>query len=916
MPSHKPLKTYEKRSRAQISNTSKSVDAINALFAENLSKRLRCRKKKAKLEVKELPPRTETYLTGDSLTVEPNSTFDKILKGKVYNEVKIDNLVRNNSSESDVSKSRIAQVSVSFHSPVMTRRQHKKASAVISELSDASKEGSAPLSKSSTLDKPVTDSLCIEIENKVVSVSSLSYIKLPKITENEVMSNDQVDTAYEPVFSATFRERQTVHSSTPCVTVPVRKIVADSISPITKSDSSNSSKLIEKSYDQIRKWDENFPNLDTGETPTGPSTRAGGKLGADVNGRRRKLSILIGEEPKRLCQDWKLSCQPKVYLKASDIIESRRTRSRSKKEQIVSDFRGFNREEQSCSSQESSEIQELLEEMDLIAKKKHIGEILIAESNNRRRKTTNGGKISLEIAKKQIVNKSRNSELPPSSVKIYNKRALRSCRARRSQRLRGQIIESSVVLKPTRFSSKSQKNRQVEKEKDKDSSEPKRSLRDKRRTSSAPRSPEKSPQIKRKSNKRSTVSLKRSPQREVNRKTSQRNSIKSCGTESLNSSTDENKGFITLRKRKVFFCSVSNRKKTDVASSSRKSKIKKNVQCINITDDILSEKEVSYSHSSNVSSVACSESSLGKRNYTTEELTQNDEVQLPKQRSKVLTVELKDFDDFMESYYSDQSNERSEKYESCAADESKRDSNQNSVTSDDSYITISDDSLFCEPIETGKIKFERVSSEEKVEDATQPSTVKRRDGLDESRSAMEAPARRSQRVTSPRIRPPKDSTPRRATEPAKITILSNVSLDRDRSVAKTYQNIWHDHSYSSPQPKLKQLLMHSTPNNNKRSVTTSTPMFAKNTSYLPDIVETSILSGNSRSEANKPRAVRQKAIKLKPGKSYRRSLSLLRRSSILLDVKNSGRCQAGNNTSVVNLSRVVHVVVLSQIASA
>jgi hypothetical protein len=238
------LKTYETRNRVQISNTLKSVDAINALFAENLSKRLRCRKKKAKLEVKELPPRTETYLTGDSLTVEPNSTFDKILKGKVYNEVKIDNLVRNNSSESDVSKSRIAQVSVSFHSPVMTRRQHKKASAVISELSDASKEGSAPLSKSSTLDKPVTDSLCIEIENKVVSVSSLSYIKLPKITENEVMSNDQVDTAYEPVFSATFRERQTVHSSTPCVTVPVRKIVADSISPVTKSDSSNSDREI------------------------------------------------------------------------------------------------------------------------------------------------------------------------------------------------------------------------------------------------------------------------------------------------------------------------------------------------------------------------------------------------------------------------------------------------------------------------------------------------------------------------------------------------------------------------------------------------------------------------------------------------------------------------------------------------
>jgi hypothetical protein len=564
------LKTYEKRNRAQISNTSKSVDAINALFAENLSKRLRCRKKKAKLEVKELPPRTETYVTADSLTVEPNNIFDKILKGKVYNEVKIDNLVRNNSSESDVSKGRIAQVSVSFHSPVMTRRQHKKASAVISELSDASKEGSAPLSKSSTLDKPVTHSLCIEIENKVVRVSSLSYIELSKITENEVMSNDQVDTAYEPIFSATFRERQIVHSSTPCVTVSVRKIVADSISPITKSDSSNSSKLIEKFCDQIRKWDENFPNLGTRETPKGCSARAAGKLGADVSGRRRKLSILIGEEPKRLCQDWKLSCQSKIYLKASD-IESRRTRSKSKKEQIVSDFRGFNREEQSCSSKESSEIHEFLEEMDLIRKKKHIGEILIAESNNRRRKKTSGGKISLEIAKKQIVNKSRNSELPPSSVKIYNKRALRSCRTRRSQRLCGKIIESSVVLKPTRFSSKSQKNRQVEKEKDKDSSEPKRSLRDKRPTSSAPRSP----QIKRNSNKRSTVSLKRSPQREVNRKTSQRNSIKSCGTQSLNSSPDESKGFITLRKRQVFFCSVSKRKKLTLPRAAESQKLKK-----------------------------------------------------------------------------------------------------------------------------------------------------------------------------------------------------------------------------------------------------------------------------------------------------------------------------------------------------
>jgi hypothetical protein len=310
--------------------------------------------------------------------------------------------------------------------------------------------------------------------------------------------------------------------------------------------------------------------LGTRDTPKGCSARAGGKLGADVNGRRRKLSILIGEEPKRLCQDWKLSCQSKIYLKASD-IESRRTRSKSKKEQIVSDFRGFNREEQSCSSKESSEIHEFLEEMDLIRKKKHIGEILIAESNNRRRKKTSGGKISLEIAKKQIVNKSRNSELPPSSVKIYNKRALRSCRTRRSQRLCGKIIESSVVLKPTRFSSKSQKNRQVEKEKDKDSSEPKRSLRDKRPTSSAPRNP----QIKRNSNKRSTVSLKRSPQREVNRKTSQRNSIKSCGTESLNSSPDESKGFITLLKRQVFFCSVSKRKKLTLPRAAESQKLKK-----------------------------------------------------------------------------------------------------------------------------------------------------------------------------------------------------------------------------------------------------------------------------------------------------------------------------------------------------
>jgi hypothetical protein len=98
--------------------------------------------------------------------------------------------------------------------------------------------------------------------------------------------------------------------------------------------------------------------------------------------------------------------------------------------------------------------------------------------------------------------------------------------------------------------------------------------------------------------------------------------------------------------------------------SSRKSTIKKSVHCINIPDDILSEKEVSYSHSSNVSSVACSESSLGKRNYN------------------VLKVELKGFDDFMESYYGDQSDEQNEKDESSVEDEANRDANHNSAKSD------------------------------------------------------------------------------------------------------------------------------------------------------------------------------------------------------------------------------------------
>ncbi|XP_064214196.1 uncharacterized protein LOC659764 [Tribolium castaneum] len=399
MPSHKPTKTYPKRRRSQHSESAK---VFNALLAENLTKRLKSRKKKATLELRDLPPRVQEYITEESLHVSPNDTFDKLLKGKVYNEVKtVASFVKIQSSESEAS----THVKLSVHSPVIRRRKRPK--VVVAELPEP------PLPKRNST--PVTSSLSIEKENNKKDYPSLSYIKLPQIRENEVSHNNL------RIFSDTFRERNTVHSSTPCVTAPVRRIVGDPISPITTS---GSSKLWKESIEEIQKWDKEFPKLETSK-------------GAFL---RSKLKT-----------DWKLTCQPKVYLKKTDII----TRSKSKR----NDFKGFSQEEQTTWSRTASltksSVRELDKELsDLSQRQPHVSTPIrttrssslkknaqpttsplpLRRISTRKRKLTNVSEKSAPISPKKTRSSTR---LKPEREKP------RTTRLKKSRRISKRISEKS-----------------------------------------------------------------------------------------------------------------------------------------------------------------------------------------------------------------------------------------------------------------------------------------------------------------------------------------------------------------------------------------------------------------------------------------------------------------------------------------
>ncbi|KAJ3641177.1 hypothetical protein Zmor_027692 [Zophobas morio] len=706
MPSHQPMKTYMKKTRVRMNTSVNSVDAVNALFVENLTKRFKSRKK-AKIELKELPPQGPTQLTDDSLKVETNDTFDRLVKGKVYNEVKIVcNILKFNSSNSDTS--------VTYRSPIMTRRR-KKTTALVTEVdseesstvdkpvrknvlvcsslkSNLSKSTSRSYrssimtrrrkksteeansnensEKSSTLDKPVTKSLSIEKESKH-NFSTLSYIKLPRITEDQVMNNNQ-----DPIFSDTFRERAFVHSSTPYVNTRRSKIVEDCISPIVsnpksvsnpvspvaKSDSSSSSELIEKSFDQIRKWDKNFPLEGQGVKVKRP------------RGRPRKLPL---DSPKD--KDWKLKCEVKVCVE--NCIPEK---------EGPADFQGFTCDEQRTGKELSDEFSQTV----LDYSRDNVLRGFTPEEQS------NSGEYSQECH---------------NSFVSYNHDY-----TKRRQRL----------PKPSINSPKEAKSR-----------------------------------TRRRSTRFTKVDFKRKSVRRKGLRT-----------------REKRQSFVTSRRPTASVAA----KKTQAANS-RKSKMKK---CVDVTDDILSEKEMSYSHSESF------DFSSSSSRVQIEEL-KDKEICLPKKNS-VITVDLDDFDKFMQSYYlKDQT------------DDNK-----------------------------GEIKPETNSNSH------------------------------NNRSLDFLISPPRPSTSTLSSKSdSKIVILSDITLGFNKKpltdLNKSVEVVHHDHSYTNTPPSSK-----------PPQCSILEPHLD-----LSDIIESS-------EDPIKPTQFKKptKSLKLKPGKSYRRSLSLLRRSSVLVDV--------------------------------
>lgn len=821
MPSHKPIKTYERKTRSQVSNTSKSVDAFNALFAQNLTKRLKSRRK-AKIKLKELPPRLEEYATDVSLKVSPNNTFDKIAKGKTFNKVKVGSFQKIVSSDSEASKSNLGQMSVSNHSSIMTRQ--RKRSKIAAEISNPS-----VTEKNSTLDRPVTSScLSIEKENKsnFLSYSSLTYIKLPKITENVV--NNNPERSYEPIFSDTFRERQAIHSSTPCVTAPTTKLITDPISPITKSDSSNSTHLIEKSYDQIRKWDSQFPNL---ETP---------KKAKDFC---KNYSF---------CQDWKLNCEPKVFLKPTDIIQ---TRSKGKKSEDLEDFKGFNQEEQDSSSFESNFINEWLSELADAAKERSLQKLgkriqkkslnvkskkptktklevsptisrpdtRLKGTRSRKKSTTSPKRLtkgSSQSKKSEIIPPKRVSKSslkksdifsppllkvgarvrkglsdvsPTSRSPLQNKSdtfsppPLRGVSTRRKKGLSGisssskKSLRTPLQKKSNIFSSPLLKGRTRVKNSGISPSPLKKSSRSPLRKKSVVVSPISSSHVS--TTPRKSVKCFEAPKRSL------RNS--KITTRRRNGEKSRPQSPTLLRKsprfsratRRITNESSKTNSDLEILEKTRDTSLidikPRSRKCVNITEDILSEKEMSYSGSFDFSSNSSSED-------------------VPK---KSLTVNLKDFDDFTRNYFS--------------------------KVPDLSVISLRSDESFSKNDERHK----------------------------------------NQKSLDFLITPRGKSTPNK-NNTSKIIILDDVTLGQTPEIFRKCQDVWHDHSYSnSPVPEtLKK--------------------------QLSDIIESSIISHNSIQKINYKK-IPKPVIKLKPGKSYRRSLSLLRKSTVIVD----GNCQPGMYTT-------------------
>lgn len=263
------MRSYSRRNMSKNS----SLDAVNALFAENMSRRKQAKRRK-KVNIRELPPPDpNVQLSDSSLKVEINNTFDRLKEGSVYKPVGLkDCAIDNFSSESDISKSRSRLPQISFshviNSPVIKRKRKKKlkSNAKITELivSEIKKQ------EEDTFDKPVLSSL--EVEKATLSIKRNSTGEIRSLCNGSVASKGfevkPTDISYEPIFSNTFRERVLAVSkicSTPNVSsaidIPAKQHeIVSEISPIPAWKPKTSSlDVLEASYREIHKWDSKFP---------------------------------------------------------------------------------------------------------------------------------------------------------------------------------------------------------------------------------------------------------------------------------------------------------------------------------------------------------------------------------------------------------------------------------------------------------------------------------------------------------------------------------------------------------------------------------------------------------------------------------------------------------------------------------
>ncbi|XP_050303416.1 uncharacterized protein LOC126741126 [Anthonomus grandis grandis] len=313
MAPSRSFRTYSK------GNTSVSaMDAFNILFAKNLTQRkLHGKKLKAKkLEIKELPQKIKTILSDDSLRVNINDTFDKILQPQAkalpssYNnsldEAQNSLLVYKKADKSSsVNKSSFDCI--------------KNASPMVKKLRSFKNNSSNINQKYSWFDQTtptgeaITNSLEVELSSSSVkrhnrksknnsnaSRSSLVCLRsqakdTSSINASKDLSNKNSSTVDDfknpndllpanmsisviaknnsllnPFYQNSMKENGLVHSSTPLVSKKGPRMLVQPISPInTQSNSQDKlESYIMESLEDIRSWNLSLPPIDTGKSET------------------------------------------------------------------------------------------------------------------------------------------------------------------------------------------------------------------------------------------------------------------------------------------------------------------------------------------------------------------------------------------------------------------------------------------------------------------------------------------------------------------------------------------------------------------------------------------------------------------------------------------------------------------------